>query len=67
VFLLKCLYLDVQVTLLNDCLSGMLMKLVSVWDAVGGNQFVLKEECNKVLRWGEVPRDFIRTSYIVSV
>ena len=31
----------------NGCLSGMLMKLVTAWDPVGENQFVLKEECKK--------------------
>lgn len=46
-FLFKFLYLDVRVTLLNGCLSGMLMKLVTAWDPVGENQFVLKEECKK--------------------
>ena len=63
-FLFKSLYLDVRVTLLNGCLSGMLMKLVTAWDPVGENQFVLKEEC-KVLHRDKVPRDFIRTSYII--
>ena len=46
-FLFKCLYLDVRVTLLNGCLSGMLMKLVTAWDPVGENQFALKDKCKK--------------------